>query len=149
MVPQQKAFSLYFLSPIYSISVQNLHEVANSPFPISRCQLSKTGKLSREQVVASLSNSSSTNIAELKLKQGKKSKQWSFLINTMPTPMIFSNCASPLQALLDEHLPVPSVHAGVSTLMGLKAVELVEKQGFAQRLPFIYSSIFQIMFFFP
>lgn len=74
MVPQQKAFSLHFLSSIYSISVQNLHEVVNTPFPMSRRQLSNTGKLSREQAIASLSNSSSTNMAELKLQQGKKVK---------------------------------------------------------------------------
>lgn len=54
VLPQQKAFSLYFLSSTNAASVQNLRKVANTPFPMSRCQLSKTAELSREQFLLCL-----------------------------------------------------------------------------------------------
>lgn len=46
---QQNAFSLWCLSSMYKISVQNPREVANIPIPTSRCLLSKKEKFCREQ----------------------------------------------------------------------------------------------------
>lgn len=90
--------SLWFLSKMHlrpDFSLQStkflckIHEVANTPFPTSIRQLSETGKFCREQVIASSSNSSSTNTAELKSQQWKKWKQRSFWINMTVTHNLF------------------------------------------------------------
>lgn len=90
--------SLWFLSKTHlhpDFSLQStkflckIHEVANTPLPTSIRQLSETGKFCREQVIASSSNSSSTNTAELKSQQWKKWKQRSFWINMTVTHNLF------------------------------------------------------------